>query len=113
MAPVFLTELRRLPEQRRVRLVFEDGLAAEVPYDTLRGYCPCAACQGHWVEAIRYTAPARPVEPASIEPVGNYGVSIAWSDGHATGIYRFDFLRQIASSAGTADQPPIRLEDPA
>jgi DUF971 family protein len=110
---VFLTELHRLPEARRVKLVFDDGVAGEVPYDTLRGYCPCAGCQGHWAEAIRFHAPARPVEPVNIEPVGNYGVSIHWSDGHATGIYRFDFLRQIALEAGADDQPPIRLEDPA
>ena len=25
----------------------------------------------------------------------SYGISIAWSDGHATGIYRFGFLREI------------------
>jgi DUF971 family protein len=35
------------------------------------------------------------VTPVSIEPVGNYGISIHWSDGHGTGIYRFDFLRRI------------------
>lgn len=113
MPTVVLTELHRLPETRRVKLVFADGFAGEVAYDTLRGYCPCAACQGHWAEAIRFQAPGRPVEPVAIEPVGNYGVSIHWSDGHATGIYRFDLLRQVAAAAGAADQPPIRLEDPA
>jgi DUF971 family protein len=35
------------------------------------------------------------VTPTTIEPVGNYAISIAWSDGHSTGIYRFDFLREI------------------
>jgi DUF971 family protein len=27
--------------------------------------------------------------------VGNYAISIAFSDGHGTGIYRYDFLRQL------------------
>ena len=31
----------------------------------------------------------------SIKPVGNYAISIAYSDGHGTGIYRYDFLREI------------------
>jgi DUF971 family protein len=35
------------------------------------------------------------VEIESIKPVGNYAISFAFSDGHGTGIYRFDFLREI------------------
>ena len=31
----------------------------------------------------------------AIKPVGNYAISLAFSDGHATGIYRYDFLREI------------------
>ena len=41
-----------------------------------------------------------------IEPVGNYALSINWSAGHATGIYRFDFLRQLEGADGaTIDAP--------
>jgi DUF971 family protein len=44
---------------------------------------------------VKFRAPAVAVSPLAIEPVGNYAVAFQWSDGHATGIYRFDFLRQI------------------
>ena len=88
-------EVRRLAESRELRLVWSDGHQAEYPYDYVRGYCPCAGCQGHTPSEIRYKPPSTAVEPWRIEPVGNYGISIQWSDGHATGIYRFDFLRQI------------------
>ena len=44
---------------------------------------------------VVFHQPPGPVEPASIAPVGNYAISFAWTDGHSTGIYRFDFLRQI------------------
>ena len=30
-----------------------------------------------------------------IEPVGLYGLSIEWSDGHSTGIYTFDTLAEL------------------
>ena len=90
-----LTEVRRLPEERRMRLTWSDGHAAEYGYDYLRGWCPCAGCQGHTGLTIRFQPPAKPVTAESIQPVGNYAISIAWSDGHGTGIYRFDFLRQI------------------
>lgn len=34
------------------------------------------------------------VRPLGIELVGNYALSIRWSDGHATGIYAFRSLRE-------------------
>jgi len=90
-----LTEIRRLPVVRRARLTWNDGHTAEFDYDYLRGYCPCAGCQGHAVGPVIFHPPSGPVEPASIAPVGNYAISFAWTDGHDTGIYRFDFLREI------------------
>jgi DUF971 family protein len=90
-----LIEIHRIPEERRMRLTWSDGHTAEFPYDHVRGYCPCAACQGHGAFKIEFHPPEKPVDLASIMPVGNYGVSFVWTDGHATGIYRFDFLRSI------------------
>lgn len=92
---VHLLEARRLPEQRRLRLTWSDGQVAELDYDYLRGFCPCAVCQGHSAEEVRFHPPQQAVEIQRIEPVGNYGISIVFSDGHGTGIYRFDFLREI------------------
>jgi DUF971 family protein len=94
MDPV-LTEARRLPEERRLRLTWSDGHSAEYPFDDLRGWCPCAGCQGHSNLEIQYHPPAHPVTITSIQPVGNYAISIAFSDGHGTGIYRYDFLRRL------------------
>ncbi len=89
-------ELRRLVGERRLRIVWSDGHRGEYDYDYLRGYCPCAGCQGHARLEVEFHPPPTPVlQPLSIEPVGNYAVSFHWSDGHATGIYRFDFLRRL------------------
>lgn len=90
------TAVRRDPEERVIRVTWADGGESSYDYDFLRGYCPCAACQGHMVRQVRFRPPRRPVEPLSIEPVGNYAISVLWSDGHATGIYRFDYLRELA-----------------
>ncbi len=92
---LYLTEVRRLPDDRRIHLTWSDGHSADFEYEYLRGYCPCATCQGHGAMEIQPRPPAQGVTPLSIQPVGNYGISIGWSDGHNTGIYRFDFLRQI------------------
>ena len=90
-----LIQVRRVPEHRTLELSFQDGHVAEFPWDYLRGFCPCAMCQGHGNVAVRYHPSARAVEPRTIEPAGLYGLSIHWSDGHGTGIYRFGFLREI------------------
>jgi DUF971 family protein len=94
MEPV-LTEVRRLADVRRLRLTWSDGHTAEYDYTYLRGWCPCAGCQGHSSVTIHYHPPPGPVTADSIQPVGNYAISIAWSDGHSSGIYRFDLLREV------------------
>ena len=59
-----LTEVRRMPEERRLRLTWTDGHVAEYDYDYLRGWCPCAGCQGHSGFKIRYQPPGLlPFEP--------------------------------------------------
>ena len=95
MSDPILTEARRLPETRRLRLTWSDGHVAEYPYDYLRGYCPCAVCQGHTTKEVKFYKPEVAVNLDTLEAVGNYGISMVFSDGHGTGIYRFDFLRKI------------------
>lgn len=99
MPTTYLTEIRRLSEERRFMLTWNDGFSAELDYDYVRGHCPCAGCQGHSAGQVVFRKPPAPVSPVTIEPVGNYAISIAWSDGHSTGIYRFDFLREICPAA--------------
>jgi Uncharacterized protein conserved in bacteria len=35
------------------------------------------------------------ITPRVISSVGNYAITISWSDGHSTGIYSFEHLRAI------------------
>lgn len=98
MSAPYPREVRRLPEERRLKLVWSDGVETFHGYDVLRGYCPCALCQGHAAREIRFYPPVGPVDLTAIQPVGNYGLSLAFSDGHGTGIYRFDFLRELAAA---------------
>ena len=88
-------EARRLPENEQLRITWSDGHVGEYDYRLLRGWCPCAMCQGHGSLELTFHPPAQPVDLHRIEPVGNYGLSFLWSDGHGTGIYRFEYLRQL------------------
>ena len=91
----YLTDVTRRPAERTLRLTWEDGHQADFPFEYLRGWCPCAMCQGHSSMKMAFHPPAGAVEPTAIVPVGNYAIAITWSDGHSTGIYRFEFLREI------------------
>jgi len=68
----------------------EPAIRHPIPHSILRGYCPCAGCQGHSGE-IRYHAGGNE-ELREIEPVGRYALAIKWGDGHSTGIYSFELL---------------------
>lgn len=78
-------------------MVFEvewsDGSRSVVPHEILRGYCPCATCQGHSGE-IAYK-PGGNLELVEIRRVGNYALALGWADGHDSGIYSFDYLHKL------------------
>lgn len=115
--PLYLVEARRLPEERKLRLTWEDGHQGEYDYDTLRGYCPCASCQGHGAGPVEFRPPSQAVDLEHIEPVGHYAISFRWSDGHATGIYRYPFLRSLCpcpqcapESSAAPRRPPVSAD---
>ena len=90
-------EVRRIPEAAIVRITWRDGHVSEYPFAYLRGWCPCATCQGHGNER-RYVHGGS-TELKSIGVVGNYALSLGWGDGHDTGIYAYRYLRQLCECA--------------
>jgi DUF971 family protein len=74
-------------------LHWPDASVHRIPTAILRGYCPCAGCQGH-NGPITFQA-GRDSELIELEGVGNYGLKLAWGDRHDTGIYTYRFLRQL------------------
>ncbi|HEY8942682.1 MAG TPA: DUF971 domain-containing protein [Polyangiaceae bacterium] len=77
----------------RLEITWGDGHRSAFPHDLLRGYCPCATCQGH-SGTIRFVEGGDLVIKR-IEQVGNYAISFAWGDGHESGIYTFRYLRSL------------------
>ena len=72
-----------------------DGHKGRYPHDILRGYCPCAGCQGH-SGTIRFLPPSdTQTEIEDIEPVGNYALRLQWFDGHGSGLYSYKYLRAL------------------
>ncbi len=93
-------EVGPTPDGERLRIVWSDGAASEYPPRYLRLSCPCAAC----VEEMTHRPLLDPakvppdVHPRQIRWVGDYALRFDWSDGHGTGIYPWDYLREISLS---------------
>lgn len=91
------TEVLYLEAKGVLRVTFSDDLVMEYPTALLRGFCPCARCQGHGGGPATWTPNPSPraniVE--NVSPVGTYAFCVSWGDGHDTGIYSFEMLRRI------------------
>jgi len=59
----------------------------------VRGFCPCATCQGHRA-GTRYQEGGSD-ELRELQTVGNYALALTWGDGHTGGIYSFAYLRRL------------------
>jgi DUF971 family protein len=65
----------------------------------LRLACRCAACIDEWSHESLVQPDHVPldVKPRSIDVVGSYAIHIDWSDGHNTGIYTYDYLKEVCA----------------
>ncbi len=84
-----------LKAERQVRIAWASGHDSLYLIDYLRGYCPCAVCQGHGAGEKKYIAPPQGLSLNTIKPVGSYALQFVWSDGHTTGLYTYEYLRQM------------------
>ncbi|MGB9770758.1 MAG: DUF971 domain-containing protein [Candidatus Kapaibacteriota bacterium] len=97
MEPV---EIKKI-DNDKLQITWVDGFCSTISLKDLRDNCPCASCQGEQVgfkkfEPIKLeTISPGKYEIQSIEPVGNYALQIVWRDGHDTGIYSFEYLRNL------------------
>ncbi len=79
-------------------LTFDDG-DAEIPAELLRVYSPSAEVRGHSPGERRLQTGKKHIGIKSLEPVGNYALRITFDDGHDTGLYGWDLLRDLADNS--------------
>ena len=61
-------------------------------------YSPSAEVRGHGPGQEVLQTGKREVDIAALEPVGSYAVQPTFSDGHATGIYSWDYLYYLGQN---------------
>lgn len=83
----------------QLALAWTDGTEQYLSLRTLRRACPCAACMGEpdvmgnklSLEKKKYTAESSLLK--KYEFVGAYALQFFWGDGHSSGIYTFEYLK--------------------
>ena len=78
-------------------IVWEDGHESYYPGRDLRCACACAHCvdETSGKKILKDETIGPDVRIVELHPVGNYAISIRWSDGHDTGIYSYAHLRNL------------------
>ena len=94
-----------LIDDDRLRITWSDSQVREYPIAELRERCPCATCREKRDAPpppptqlpVLSTAEAAPLKITGMRPVGNYAYSIEFSDGHNTGLYTLEHLRELGA----------------
>jgi len=83
--------------ERELEIAWADGQRGTLDVRALRLACRCAVCVDEWSGEDRLDPASVPedVRPVKLQPVGRYAIQIDWSDGHTSGIYPFDRLREM------------------
>jgi DUF971 family protein len=91
---------------RTMTIQWGDGHCSVYPFDLLRKECPCAVCREARQATTNdpfnvVTSSVRPgeVTVTGAEQVGRYAVRFEWNDRHDTGIYSYEYLREICPCA--------------
>ena len=83
---------------------WDDGVESFITLESLRRHCPCAGCKGEVdIMGNLYKNPDRPYaanafQLTRLEYIGGYALKPVWADGHATGLFAFDYLRRVAGA---------------
>ncbi len=95
MTSIIPTDIRLHKKSATLELVYGDGITHALSAEFLRVHSPSAEVRGHGKgqEVLQYGK--RHVKLTNIQAVGNYAVKLVFDDGHDTGIYSWDYLREL------------------
>ena len=94
-----------LKRDEKLEIRWQDGHVSTYPIAYLRKHCPCASCKTFREEqatkpktslTVFSKTSQGPLVATHAELVGNYALRIDWSDQHSSGIYSFQYLREIS-----------------
>lgn len=94
------TELKLHTSSRELELIYQD-LEARLSYEFLRVHSPSAEVRGHGPGQEILQVGKENVRILNIEPVGHYALKITFDDGHDSGLFSWDYLRELCEQKDT------------
>ncbi len=92
------TEIKLHQKSRLMEIAFADGKSFKLPYEFVRVHSPSAEVRGHGPGQEVPQVGKSKVDIRSLDPVGSYAVQPTFSDGHATGIYSWEYLHHLGEN---------------
>ena len=103
MTPI---DIQQIGEELAIK--WSDSTESFLSVRSLREHCPCAGCSGEKdIMGNVYKAPRQTLHPEAFQlkrivNVGSYAIQPIWGDGHATGLFSFDYLRRLAEAEASS-----------
>ena len=88
-------EIKLRSRSRVLRVVFDDGVDFELPFEYLRVHSPSAEVKGHGPGQEVLVLGKENVGIRAAEQVGQYAVKLVFADGHDTGLYSWKYLYEL------------------
>ena len=87
--------LRVRRQSRLLEVTFADGEGYALTFEYLRVMSPSAEVRGHGPGQEVLQVRKEHVGITRLEPTGHYAIRIHFDDGHDSGLYSWDFLRDL------------------
>ncbi|HLW67173.1 MAG TPA: DUF971 domain-containing protein [Gemmataceae bacterium] len=102
MASDSLRPLKIYRDGDRLIIEWSDGYRGAIPLQKLRDACPCATCNDKRqlppdplrVLSEKEVQAGSPV-PVAMPARGAYAYQVVWNDGHDSGIFKLELLREL------------------
>ncbi len=101
-----------------VDITWADGHESRYLFGWLRDACPCATCEEERGGSGRKPGEPAKANPAALpmfkpatrptkaNPIGKYAIQFDWNDGHTSGIYSWQYLRDVCP-CGECGRPKV------
>jgi len=92
------TDITLHTASRVLEVAFDNGRVFKLPFEFLRVFSPSAEVRGHGPGQETLQVGKRDVTITQLDPIGHYAVQPTFSDGHASGIYSWDYLYALGEN---------------
>lgn len=89
------SDIRIRKQSRILQLSYADGSHYELPFELLRVLSPSAEVRGHGMGPGVLQTGKRDIQLTAAEMVGNYALKLTFSDGHDSGLYTWNYLKEL------------------